>query len=105
LIVLGYQSKTVLAHVSDLATSLKVSVIINRNWWRGLSASLKVGLRGLRPETTGAMIILGDQPLITSEMVNSLIEAYIAKGGPIVAPFYRGRPCHPIIFSKLLFQN
>jgi molybdenum cofactor cytidylyltransferase len=26
-------------------------------------------------------------------------------GGPIVAPFYRGRPYHPIIFSKLLFPE
>jgi len=45
------------------------------------------------------LIALVDQPMIKSELINKLIEAYSAGSKGIVIPTYGGKHGHPIIIS------
>ena len=68
-----------------------------------MASSIKVGLAWLRehaPETRGALIILGDLPLLSSTMLNAVL-ARAAKGGAlIVAPRYNGQRGHPVWLAR-----
>jgi molybdenum cofactor cytidylyltransferase len=49
--------------------------------------------------------MLGDQPLITSRVIDTLITAYRTAGTPIVAPLYNGKRGSPVLFDKSLFAE
>ena len=52
----------------------------------GMASSLHVGLRALRPEIEGAMVLLGDQPLVGARTVSTLLRAWRREGSrPAVA--------------------
>ncbi len=45
------------------------------------------------------MILLGDQPLIDTHVIDTLIDAYRAGRHGITIPVYNGRRGHPVIFD------
>jgi molybdenum cofactor cytidylyltransferase len=60
---------------------------------RGLASSLRLGLEAiatLRPPVAAAVILLGDQPRVRSEVVAALLERHAAGDRPIAAPRYAG---------------
>jgi molybdenum cofactor cytidylyltransferase len=46
-----------------------------------------------------------DHPLISSALVNDLIEAFYHGGKSVVLPVFQGRRGHPVIFAKTLFDE
>ncbi len=50
-----------------------------------------------------ALIMLGDQPLITAEVIDALISARRASGKRIVAALYGGKRGNPTLFAASLF--
>lgn len=80
--------------------------VVNPDWEQGQLSSIQAALRTLdRASTDGVMICLVDHPLITSALINELIEAFYHTGKSIVLPVYRGRRGHPVIFAKSLFDE
>lgn len=57
---------------------------------RGLSSSLQVGLAALGSDAEGALVLLGDQPLVRPDVVARLLAARPEAGRPIVVPRYSG---------------
>jgi CTP:molybdopterin cytidylyltransferase MocA len=54
----------------------------------------------------GAVVVaLGDQPLVTGEVVASVVEAWRRGSGPVVTATYRGRPGHPKLFDRSLLPE
>jgi molybdenum cofactor cytidylyltransferase len=52
-----------------------------------------------------ALIVLGDQPLITARVIDSLITTYRITGKRIVAPLYDGKRGSPVLFDKSFFPE
>ena len=71
---------------------------------QGLSASLKAGLAALPPEAAGALVFLGDMPLIPRAVLAPLAEALRA-GASAAAPVCGGRRGHPAALSRALFAD
>ena len=68
-----------------------------------MASSIKVGLVWLRehaPETRGALIILGDLPLLSSAMLNAVLARAAQGGALIVAPRYQGQRGHPVWLAR-----
>jgi molybdenum cofactor cytidylyltransferase len=78
----------------------KIRVLLNPFYKKGMSTSIRRGLRAIRPETRGILIALGDQPYLKPRTVNTLIHAFKRKKGEIIVPTYRGRRGHPVIFDR-----
>lgn len=80
-------------------------VVENKVFSEGCSSSYRAGLAALNPESQAIMIILGDQPGIMPEVIDTLAEEWRRTEAPIALCSYRGRKGHPMIFSKDLFEQ
>ncbi len=100
-VVVGAQAEAVMAALADLP----VEIVINAAWREGMSASLRAGLRVLRPDITAALIVLADQPALTPNLLRRLVDRYRATGAPIVVPRYRGRRGNPVLWDRALFPD
>ena len=67
-----------------------------------MSASLKAGWSWVRDntESRGIMISLADQPLVTAQTIDLLVEACLASDRPFCVPTYRGRRGHPVVIGR-----
>ncbi len=82
-----------------------VSVVVNPDWAEGLSSSIQAGLRDLVKETEVAVLILGDQPLVTPEHLRSLI-SLVDDRSPIAGSQYPdGQPGVPAAFHRSIFPE
>jgi molybdenum cofactor cytidylyltransferase len=81
-------------------------VVVNPDWQNGQLSSIKAAVKniGAKP-CDGVLLCLVDHPLITSALVNDLIQSFYNTGKLIVAPTYRGKRGHPVIFSRKLFAE
>jgi len=78
----------------------KVRVVCNPYYRKGMSTSIRRGVRAIHPGTKGILIALGDQPLLRTKTINALIHAFSKKRGEIILPAFRGMWGHPVIFDR-----
>lgn len=78
----------------------RVKVIVNPDYRRGMSSSIRLGLKLLNPKSKGVFIGLGDQPLLRSRTVNALIDAFEKGEGKVIVPSFQGRMGHPVLFDR-----
>jgi molybdenum cofactor cytidylyltransferase len=103
-LVLGYQAREVRAHIQRELKEGELEVIENPDYAQGQSTSMKAGLRALlsgahQNELDSVIFLLGDQPMITSAMIDKLIALKEESGKRIVLPLYQGQRGNPVIFS------
>jgi molybdenum cofactor cytidylyltransferase len=84
---------------------LPVELVANEAWSEGMSTSLRMGLGALRQEIQAVLIVLADQPALTSQVLSALVLRYRTTGAPIVAPVCRGRRGNPVLFDRRLFDE
>jgi molybdenum cofactor cytidylyltransferase len=72
---------------------------------RGQSTSVISGLWATNPKSEGVMFLVGDQPLIRKELINSLIEKFRTGWAWIVAPSFNREPRNPVLFRRNLFPE
>jgi nicotine blue oxidoreductase len=92
-VVLGARAAEVRAGV-DLRGA---RVVECADWAEGMSASLRCGLRALPDTSAAVLVLLGDQPRVTPEVVR----AVLAAGAPARAA-YAGVPGHPVLLDAAL---
>jgi CTP:molybdopterin cytidylyltransferase MocA len=71
----------------------------------GPISSLQAGLRELAEGAPGVLFSPVDHPLFLAESVGAMIEAFLHSTPPVVAPAFRGRPGHPVLFGRQLFSE
>ncbi|MBL7232199.1 nucleotidyltransferase family protein [Komagataeibacter oboediens] len=72
----------------------------------GLSRTLAAGVRAAsaHPGVAGALVCLGDMPLIGTALIDRMIETFLAHPDrPGVMPMHDGRRGNPILWSRALF--
>ena len=82
-----------------------VRVVENPVFAEGCSSSYRAGIGALDQRSEAIMIILGDQPGITPEIVKTLAEQWRGEEAPIALCSYRGRKGHPMIFAQSMFEQ
>ncbi|WP_435255572.1 nucleotidyltransferase family protein [Tenacibaculum sp. A30] len=87
-------------------TSNIVEIIYNPNYKDGLSTSIVKGIKFLlNYNFDSVLIMLADQPHVTSEYLNSLIEASKNNPSKLIASNYQGSVGVPAIFPKNYFND
>ncbi|WP_407659392.1 nucleotidyltransferase family protein [Lipingzhangella rawalii] len=77
-----------------------VRQVHNPDWASGMGSSLRLGLLALEDDGADAVVIvLVDQPLITSEAVARLLAAYTAGARAAVAT-YSGKRRNPVLLAR-----
>ena len=95
IVVVGDRAQEMIKRIANRP----VKVIINPVYHEGMSTSIVRGLSLIDNRALAVMLVLADQPLIDSETINRLVEAFFSHDKGIVIPAYKGRRGHPIIFS------
>ena len=102
----------VLGAFADLLRSelleLPVETIINHDWQQGMGSSLSLGMASLqryKPEPKAVLLLVSDQPAITTELLQSLISETTTSGKSIAASRYAGALGVPAVFSSRLFPS
>ena len=85
-----------------------VSIQYNPHWEKGMGSSLKAGLHFLmsgEPGLDAVMVMVCDQPLLTSAHLNALIDRYQATRMPVIASSYAGAMGVPALFDRSQFTE
>jgi molybdenum cofactor cytidylyltransferase len=75
-------------------------VVINPHYAAGQSTSLRVGLHALGQDAEAAVIVLGDQPGVSPELVRRVVREWRTSGAPVLRPLFRGAPGHPVVAGR-----
>lgn len=102
IIVLGHEAE----QVDAALRAERWFLAIHNPWYMdGMSTSLKIGLAATPKDEDGAIILLGDQPLITPESINAMIAESARDPDAIIAASYQGRRGHPVLFPRKYFAE
>jgi molybdenum cofactor cytidylyltransferase len=80
-------------------------VVENLVFSEGCASSYRIGLAAVDSHAEAIMVILGDQPGITPEIIDCLAEEWRKTDAPIALCSYQGRKGHPMIFARALFDQ
>src|SRR5262249_40874682 len=86
-VVLGHREMD----IRQTLTGSGVQYVINDNYQQGMLSSIKTGLAALSPNEDAALIALVDQPMISKEIIDNLIEAFGYGDKGVVLPTYQGK--------------
>lgn len=103
-VVLGPAGKAT-ATEKSLFSSPRLRTLINPRPEDGMSSSLRMGLGAVNVSAAGVAIVLGDQPLITANIIDRLLQVFTNHPGRIVAPFIRGRRTTPVVLPAALLPE
>lgn len=94
------------AEVRAALAGLDVVVVTNPDFAQGLSTSLKAGIAAVPETCDGAVILLGDMPLVRSAFVRRLVAAFEAEPGGVAAvPIHDGAWGNPVVIARALFAG
>ena len=84
-----------------------VRFVICEDWAQGASASLRTGMALISEDMHAAAILLGDQPGVTTELIDTVVSAFAASDQPIARPVYgeERTPSHPVVIDRTLFAD
>jgi len=75
-------------------------IVLNPDFRKGMSTSIKKALLKINTqEAEGFFLILGDQPLITSKIINKLIKSFSPGKEEIVVPYFKDKRGNPVLFD------
>ena len=90
--------------IGNLIQDLPVSCCFNERFADGMATSLGAGIAALPGNVSGALIVLGDMPLISTGIIDELIAAFERAGeDAIVVPVHEGRRGHPVLWGRAHF--
>ena len=94
------------ARVDAVLEGLPVTLVHNANYASGLASSLIAGLARANA-SEGVLVLLGDMPGVTPEILNQLITAFqrAPDGCPAVALTFLGRRGNPVLLGHALFPQ
>lgn len=107
-VVLGYQAEQVRAILAPYAAQSELLIIENPAYQQGMSTSLCKGVETVMTFSApvdGALVILGDQPLMPPHVFDAMIETKQTTGKRIIAALYHGKRGNPTLFDASLFPE
>ncbi|MEE9241131.1 MAG: nucleotidyltransferase family protein [bacterium] len=101
IVVTGHEAEKVRAALDEL----DVRFVHNPDYETGQGMSLLTGLAEAAREAEGYLFALGDQPFMTTRLIDRLIGAFGSSQAHVAAPFYKGRRGNPILISRELRED
>lgn len=102
IIVLGFEHLKI---KTKLLKSKKINFVINKNYKKGMSSSIKTGLKKLPKNSKGFLIVLGDMPNITKTIINKICLSITRSDKEIILPKFKNRIGNPIGFNQSMIKN
>ncbi len=94
-VVVGADKARIAAALADR----RVEFVENPDPDGEMLGSVRCGLGALAAQCDAVLVVLGDQPGLTVELVTSLLRAFETSGRGMVVPAHRGKRGHPILIA------
>jgi len=101
IVVLGHESKKIKKIVLK---SKKIIFVVNSSYKKGISSSIKSGLKKISKKNIGFLIVHADMPLISKKILNTLCSTIKTKNKEIFVPVYKKKIGNPLAFKYSMIQ-
>ncbi|MEJ0103690.1 MAG: nucleotidyltransferase family protein [Bacteroidota bacterium] len=104
IVVLGSNASSMIHELDNE----KIHITHNEGWQEGIASSIRSGINALQknyPACDGTLIMLVDQPYITSALLTGLVEIQKQTGKPMAACEYETITGTPALFHSSLFSE
>lgn len=102
IVVTGHEAD----RVRHALENLDVRFVHNPNYEDGLSSSVRVGIGHVPEACAGAMMLLGDMPKISADIIDALVGSFHAHSGQSVCvPVCEGRRGNPVVWPREFFPD
>ena len=101
-VVTGHQRD----EVEKVLEGLPVTFLYNEGFAGGLSTSMKRGLAAMAADYDGALVALGDMPLVSPAEIERLVNAFNPlEGRAIIVPTRHGKRGNPVLWGRRFFAE
>jgi len=90
--------------VADTCAPLAGYFVINNDYEQGLASSIACGVRSVAERADAILLMLADLPLVTTEHLTSLVDAWAEAPQTIVASAFEDTLGPPIVFPRADFE-
>ena len=102
IIVLGHEGRK----IKKIALkSKKIIFVFNSNYAKGISTSIKCGLKKISKKNIGFLITHADMPLVSKTILNTLCSALKSKNKEIFVPVYKRKIGNPLAFKYSMIKS
>jgi len=101
-VVVGHEAGRVEAELGGAG----VKLVVNAAYREGISSSIGAGVRAIRRDAPGVLVLLADQPFVSSKLLGRMLDAFSAdQGRSTVAASHAGVVSPPVIFPRKYFRE
>lgn len=104
-LVLGHSHQQIQQALGKKLQHPKLHTKICPHYKQGQSESLRTGLASVKDDFAAAIFLLGDQPLLDSATINTLLEKFWSAEEDICVPTYQGKRKNPAVFGRRFYQH
>ena len=102
IVVLGHENRK----IKKIALKSKtITFVINSQYLKGISTSIKCGLKKISKKNIGFLIAHADMPLISKTILNTLCSALKSKNKEIFVPVYKKKVGNPLAFKYSMIKS
>jgi len=101
IVVLGHENRK----IKKIALkSKKITFVVNSQYLKGISTSIKCGLKKISKKNIGFLIVHADMPLVSKGIINILCAAIKNKNKEIFVPVYKRKIGNPLAFKHSMLK-
>ena len=104
LVVLGAKADLIKTEINHTTANM----VVNPSWKEGMASTIHFGLQTLvemHPQTEAVIFMVADQPFVTAELLNNLMELNRNEQRSIVSSKYGSTFGTPVLFTKPFFPE
>ena len=103
IVILGANAEKIEPKIAQLP----IKIVQNNNWNEGIASSIRCGISYIQNQylnLDGVVFLTCDQPFISTELIEQLIDAHYSTNKPIIASQYGEILGIPALFSRSFFS-
>jgi molybdenum cofactor cytidylyltransferase len=106
IVVTGHEAEAISAEAARFDGWPQPRLIHNPDYREGeMLSSLQTAVRELDEGVTAVLVILADQPMVTSAIYDQLLAAFGQGKGELIAPVFNGRRGNPVLIGRRYFDE
>lgn len=91
--------------LEEESTPPRVRIVVNAKTSSGMAGSIQCGLEKCHKHSQGVLIVHADMPLVSTELMNSMIGEFIRHKGKIIAPRFQGQQGNPVLIPRVFWNE
>lgn len=79
--------------------NLPIKIVVNPHFSKGMLSSIQCGIQSIPKNAQAVLVMLGDQPSISSDIINKIIDSFKSRKKGIILPIHNNKRGHPVLID------